>query len=154
MEHSAGRAFEPDRRDDFLDEWFQEVEAPDPRPVDVLLLALIVSDASACAHQAAMADVADLRPLSADGAEKSAGRGRDVRALAAWYRQSVLPAAPEVALPAPGLCKQVVARFEEQSSAEQVQAAPQGALALAGLLKRKEKPARMLLQAFVAREAA
>jgi len=61
-----------DHRVDYRDESFQEAEAPDPRPADAILQATAAWDASAGVRQDAAADAVhlELRPQSADGAEK------------------------------------------------------------------------------------
>jgi len=108
----------PVHPDDFPDVSFPEVEAPDPRPADARLPATAASDASASARPDAMADAVhlELRPPSADVAEKWAARVRDAPVSDA-IRRSVLLAAPAAEPPAAELYTRVAARFAEQSCA-------------------------------------
>jgi hypothetical protein len=118
----------PVHPDDFPDVSFQEVEAPDPRPADALPQETDAWDASASARPDARADAVhlELRPPSADVAEKLAGRVRDAPVSDATRRSALLAALaaePHAGEP----CTPAAAQFAERSSAAPEGEGPQDA---------------------------
>jgi len=122
------------------------VEALDPHPADALPQALNASDALACAHQDAAVDAVhpELRPPSADDAEKWVDRARDARVRDGTFRRLELQAAPSAGLAVPAPCTLAVARFGERSCAAPGAAEQPDAPKQEPLAERPPKPPEAL----------
>jgi hypothetical protein len=98
---------------------FPEEEALDPRPADALPQATAAWDASACVHPDATVDAPrrEVRPPSADGAERLVAQAQAAQVQDDSSRQWELQAAPAAALAATEPCTRVAVQSVERSCA-------------------------------------